>query len=182
MSPHYTEDYQAYHLLETWAITLSKEYMSGGLIWVFADFISPTRKYLRSSQFPPNRIENPIPYYNVKGIVDRYRRPKNAYLTVMGMFGDLPLHDLTIEVRDSSDTPVSNATVNLYLEDGNLVADQETDSLGHTILWNIPEMNYTLEARTGSASGKTTLFLNEDRTVRMQVKEEAGQAGRNLFP
>ncbi len=170
-SPHYTEDYQTAHLLDTWEITASKEYMSGGLVWVFADFISPTRKYLRSNQFLPNRIENPIPYYNVKGIVDRYRRPKNAYLTVLGMFGDLPLHHLTVEVRDTADAPVADATVNLYLEDGNLVADQKTDALGRTVLWYTPEMEYTLEARDGNAWGSRGIVLTEDRTVLIQVRD-----------
>ena len=66
---------------------------------------------------------------------------------------------------------VPSATVNLYLEDGSLVADQETGSQGHTILWHIPELEYTLEARAGSASGRTTLFLTEDRTVRIQLQD-----------
>ena len=163
-SPHFTEDYQSYHLLKTWEAIDSKFYVSGGTIWVWADFLSPTRKYLRSKEYRGRSVENPLPYYNLKGLVDRNRVPKNGYLTVMGMFGNMPLYDLTVDVTDSEGTPVADAVVNIYLEEGTLVGRQLTDVNGETILWNIPGQIYEVEAQTDSQSASSQVDLQATMT------------------
>ena len=168
-SPHYTEDYQSYLLKETWGIVQSKPYMSGGLIWIFADFLSPKRKYLSSSQFRPNTVLNPVPYHNLKGVVDQDRIPKNSYLTVMGMFGDLPLHHLTVIVVDAGGSPIPDATIDIFLPDGTRAGVQQANEAGQTVLWYIPALEYIIRATAGDASATATVHLDSDQTVAVRM-------------
>ena len=162
-SPHFTEDYQVWHLLKTWEIIHSKPYMSGAIIWVFADFLSPKREYLRSSQIKSDSFPNPVPYHNLKGIVDKDRIPKNSYLTVMGMFGELPLHNLTVMVTDAAGSPVAGADMEILLDDGTMACRQQTNAQGRVILWSIPEQGYTVRASSGGLSAETFFMLSADR-------------------
>jgi len=164
-SQHFTEDYQTWHLARTWEIAESKDYMSGGFLWVFADFSSPTRKYLRSAQFPDGEVENPIPYYNLKGAVDRFRVPKNAYLTVRGMFTGASMYDLTVSVRTAEDEPAAGAEVRIHLSDGPLVGVQKANENGETILWSIPGGNYRIEAKLDGAQGEQEIVVSSDMSV-----------------
>jgi beta-glucuronidase len=169
-SAHFTEDYQTWHLARTWEIAESKDYMSGGFLWVFADFASPTREYLRSEQFPDGTVENPIPYYNLKGVVDRYRTPKNAYLTVRGMFTSLPMYDLTVDVRTVEDEPAAGAVIRIYLSDASLVGEQKANENGETVLWFIPGDEYRIEAELNGAQGAKEITLSSDSTVEVYLE------------
>ncbi len=165
-SDHFTEDFQLHFLKEYWAIMKSKEFVAGGCIWPYADFITPLRDDLWSSQ---GRRPNPIPYHNLKGIIDRDRVPKNSYLTVMGMYDNQSLYHLTIIVTDSNDDPVNNADISITLQDGTWVGQQKTDAQGRTILWYVPPMQYTLAASSGSVSASTTVDLADNETVTIQL-------------
>ena len=173
-SPHYTEDYQTWHLQETWSIVQSKDYMSGGFIWVFADFLSPTREYWRSEQYPDGTVLNPEPYYNLKGLVDRDRVPKNSYLTVMGMYGAGALYDLTIEVQHANGDPAPQAEVNIRYADQTPdpipVGRQQTDDEGRVILWSIPQGTYYIDAAEGNESGSDMLLVDGDATVVVKLE------------
>ena len=170
-SDHFTEDYQSYLLAETWAITAANEDLSGGFAWVYADFLSTYRKYIYSWQYPKSEHHiNPRPWTNLKGIVDRFRTPKNAYLTTMGMYGDDPVYNLTVVTVDSLGDPVQGATVNLYLDDGTWVGNQVTNEDGEMLLWSIPGRTYTIEASTQSTSKTVTLTLDQDRTEQIELE------------
>ncbi len=166
-APQYTEDFQADYLQQTWAITRDKDYMSGGFIWLAADFISPTREHLRSSEFPADITPNPVPFHNLKGIVDRNRVPKNAFLTTAGMFADAPLHHLRLEVQTDSGTPIAAAAVDMFLEDGTRVAAQTSDDQGVVVLWHVPPWRYTVEVRAGDHRATETIEVDGDLTVEL---------------
>ena len=157
-SPHFSEDFQAHYLSETWRITRSKDYMSGGFIWVFADFLSPTREFLKSSQTPPG-VRNPLPYRNLKGLMTEDRVPKNAYLTALGMFHDAPLHALTVRVVDGAGAPVVDAEVDLDVPDGSWVGHQRTDARGAAVFWLIPDGGYAVRVRRGERAGGASAEL-----------------------
>ena len=56
----YSEEYQA-HLLQTqWDMISTKPYFAGWSIWVLKDFFCPEYRH-----------DNPVPYYNLKGLVTR---------------------------------------------------------------------------------------------------------------
>ncbi|MFN8642545.1 MAG: glycoside hydrolase family 2 TIM barrel-domain containing protein [Candidatus Binatia bacterium] len=145
-APHFTEDFQAYYLSETWRIVRSKPWVSGGFVWAFADFLSPTREYLRSLQFIPPSARNPVPFHNLKGILSNDRRPKNAYLTVRGMYGDRALVDLAIEAVDAGAAAVAGAEVLVRDPvDARPLAGGTTDASGRLALWRIPAGTYRVE-------------------------------------
>jgi hypothetical protein len=169
-SPHFTEDYQVWHLKRTWETAIGKPYVCGGMIWVYADFLSPKRKYLSSSQVKSNTLINPVPYHNTKGIVDNYRIPKNSYLAVMGMFGGLTVHDMAIEVRDASGYSVPDADVDVYLEDGTLACRQKTDAGGRVVLWYIPERLYRVAAFSGAMKAEKEVFLDTDSSISLMLE------------
>jgi len=92
--------------------------------------------------------------------VSRERIPKNAYLTTMGMFGDLAMHDLTIEAG------AAGATVEVFLvSDGALVGRQVTDGEGRSVLWQVPALEYRIVATAGGGAAETSIVLDQDRTV-----------------
>jgi len=64
----FSEDYQARLLKETWEQILEREWIVGGMPWVFADF--------RCGWFGK---EHPVPGMNLKGIVDYHRQKKLGY-------------------------------------------------------------------------------------------------------
>jgi beta-glucuronidase len=163
-SSHYSEDFQCWNTKRTWEILNSKDYIAGGFIWLYADFLSPVRATLISAK-TPSGTPNPIPYYNLKGIVTSYRVPKNLYLTVAGMYGDMPVHNLTIRTVDESGGVVKDAIVNLHLEDGICVGNQKTDAEGKTVLWWIPARFYKVSATIDNLSGSETLSLFNDETL-----------------
>lgn len=171
-SDHYTEDYQAYQLYETWRFTEAVAGTSGGFVRLYADFISPTREFYKSMQYPTShKIPNPVPYNNLKGIVDRNRVPKNAFLTVMGMFGGGSLHHLTIDVLAADGTPAVGAKVTVVIDDEELVASQVSDESGKIVLWYIPELAYTVTAKVGSASATGRIQLGADETLTLRLVE-----------
>jgi len=51
---------------------------AGLSIWVLKDFLCP--EY---------REDNPVPFYNLKGLLDRDGQPKRAYEQVRKLFGKL---------------------------------------------------------------------------------------------
>ncbi len=63
----YSEDYQAKLIEHYVSLGRRKPYIAGVSPWVFADFYC--------SQFPTN----PIPYFNIKGVVSKDREPKQSY-------------------------------------------------------------------------------------------------------
>jgi hypothetical protein len=173
-SPHFSEDFQADYLSQTWRIARSKPFVSGGFVWAFADFLSPTRKYLRSLQFVPPSHLNPVPFHNLKGILTNDRQPKNAYLTVRGMYADQPPIDLTVEVVDAQDAGIAGARVSVRDPDGERpLAAGSTDGDGHFVLWRIPPGSYRVEAAscmaTRCASDGRTIAVDDTQTVRVAL-------------
>ena len=74
----WTEEYEA-ELIETyWKIFASKEFVSGGHIWTFADFRTP-QSYRRT-------------VLNRKGIFTRIREPKLAAKVVKELFEKTPTY------------------------------------------------------------------------------------------
>jgi hypothetical protein len=53
------------------------ETFSGLSIWVLKDFLCP--EY---------REDNPVPFYNLKGLLDRDGQPKAAFKTVKTIYGN----------------------------------------------------------------------------------------------
>ena len=169
-SPHFSEDFQAYYLSETWRIVRSKPWVSGGFVWAFADFLSPTRKYLRSLQFAPPSSLNPVPFHNLKGILTNDRRPKNAYLTVRGMYGDEAPVDLAFEVVDTAGAGVAGAEVILRGPGGERpLAAGSTDAQGRLVLWRIPAGSYRVEVTNGRAGSTRSIDVESSQTVRMEI-------------
>jgi beta-galactosidase/beta-glucuronidase len=153
-APHFTEDYQAFHLARTWAIARSKGFVSGGFVWVWADFLSPKRKYLYSGRIrADDRVLNPVPFHNLKGLVTADRVPKNAYLVAMGMYGTTPTGDLRVAVVGEDGAFVPNATVDAYLEDGAWVGHEVTGADGRAIWWYVPALPYRVRATAGDRTG-----------------------------
>ena len=141
---HFTEDYQCYHLKYNWEVIKSKDFVSGGFIWIFADFLSSKRPYLKSKRTPKDTVINPVPYHNLKGILTEERIPKNAYLTVMGAYGNKNNYDLTINVVNKLEIPLNIVDVNLFC--GKLLCGrQKTNLAGKTIFWSIPSKHYKME-------------------------------------
>lgn len=164
-SPHYTEDFQVQSIKEVWDITAAKEFAHGGFVWVWADFISPTRKYLRSTQMPvAQHVINPAPYHNLKGLVTRDRIPKAAYLMLMGLYGDHQMAGLTIKVVDDSEAAVLEATVDIYLEDS-LVGRQVTDAAGLATLSYVPELTYTIKVAKDDLTAEKKVTVQGDTDV-----------------
>jgi beta-glucuronidase len=73
----YSEEYQAWLLEEQWRQMRSVATFAGLSIWVLKDFLCP--EY---------REDNPIPFYNLKGLLDRDSQPKLAYQQVQKLFGE----------------------------------------------------------------------------------------------
>ncbi len=71
----YSEDYQAWLLEQQWQQMRGVSTFSGLSIWVLKDFLCP--EY---------REDNPVPYYNLKGLFDRDGRPKMACETVKRLY------------------------------------------------------------------------------------------------
>jgi hypothetical protein len=171
VSPHFTEDFQSYYLAETWRIVRTKPWVSGGFVWTFADFLSPTRKYLRSLQFVPPSDLNPVPFHNLKGILTSDRRPKNAYLTVRGMYGDRTSIDLHIEVVGREGAPIDRAQVLLRDPgDPRPLAAGTTDAQGRFALWRIPAGSYRLEVSSPFGAEALTIDVEESQTVRVPIE------------
>ncbi|MBX9850420.1 MAG: glycoside hydrolase family 2 protein, partial [Cytophagaceae bacterium] len=63
-----------------WYLTVSEnaEWFTGNAQWVFKDFATPLRP------------ENPIPYINQKGLLDRNGKPKDAYYVFKSHWTDYP--------------------------------------------------------------------------------------------
>lgn len=165
---HYTEDHQAWYLQATWEVVQRKDFMSGGLVWVFADFISPTREMLRSSE-KGNYVEpNYIPYHNLKGLVDRDRVIKNGYLTVKGMFADEPLHHLMLSIKDDAGKPIKGAAIEIFDHDV-LMGRQRSDTDGRAGLIYIPEADYRIEVSKGGDGSERQLRLKEDTDLEISL-------------
>jgi len=71
----YCEEYQAWLLEEQWQQMRAVETFSGLSIWVLKDFLCP--EY---------REDNPIPFYNLKGLLDRDGQPKAAFEKVKTIY------------------------------------------------------------------------------------------------
>jgi beta-glucuronidase len=74
--PRYSEEYQADLLEQQWRLMHTAATFSGLSIWVLKDFLCP--EY---------REDNPLPFYNLKGLIDRDRQPKAAFERVKQMYG-----------------------------------------------------------------------------------------------
>ena len=72
----YSEEYQAWLLEEHWHQMRRAPTFAGLSIWVFKDFLCP--EY---------REDNPVPFYNLKGLVDRDGQPKLSLERVRKLFG-----------------------------------------------------------------------------------------------
>jgi beta-glucuronidase len=72
----YSEEYQAWYLEEQWRQMRSVPTFSGLSIWVLKDFLCP--EY---------REDNPLPFYNLKGLLNRDGQPKAALETVRRLYG-----------------------------------------------------------------------------------------------
>ena len=72
----YSEDYQEQLIRDYWEIIISKDFVAGLSPWIFADFYC--------SWFP----NNPIPNYNLKGVVSREREPKMSYYALKELYGN----------------------------------------------------------------------------------------------
>jgi hypothetical protein len=170
LSPQFTEDYEAYLLTETWRISRSKDFVNGGMIWVWADFLSPTRKHLRSSEIPEReRVPNPLPYHNMKGLVTEDRSPKNAYLVVMGMLGDMGVGNLFVWVTDQRRVPAAGAAIHLFLEDWTRIGHELTDADGKTVLWYVPQNTYRIHASAGGSEGEVVATVSGNTEVLVQL-------------
>jgi beta-glucuronidase len=73
----YSEEYQAWLLEEQWRQMRVVETFSGLSIWVLKDFLCP--EYLE---------DNPVPFYNLKGLLDRDGQPKAAFEKVKTIYGN----------------------------------------------------------------------------------------------
>ncbi len=74
----YSEDYQEQLIRDYWNTIVSKDYVAGLSPWIFADFYC--------SWFP----QNPIPNFNLKGVVSRERKPKQSYHALRKLYGNYP--------------------------------------------------------------------------------------------
>ncbi len=72
-----SEEYQAWYLEEQWRQMRNAPTFSGLSIWVLKDFLCP--EY---------REDNPVPFYNLKGLLDRDALPKGAFDKVRTIFGE----------------------------------------------------------------------------------------------
>jgi hypothetical protein len=72
----YSEEYQAWLLEGQWQQMRAVETFSGLSIWVLKDFLCP--EY---------REDNPVPFYNLKGLLDRDGQPKAAFKKVKTIYG-----------------------------------------------------------------------------------------------
>jgi beta-glucuronidase len=73
----YSEAYQARLLGEILALARARDFVAGASPWVFADFLCPW--------FP----SNPVPGFNVKGLLSQDREPKQAYHVVQRRYGEI---------------------------------------------------------------------------------------------
>jgi len=73
----YSEAFQVAYLEEQWRQMTSVPTFAGLSIWVLKDFLCP--EY---------REDNPVPFYNLKGLLDCDGRPKAAFDTVKKFYGE----------------------------------------------------------------------------------------------
>jgi len=71
----YSEEYQDHMLNTQYKILKSIDGFSGLSVWVLKDFYCPEYK-----------TDNPIPYYNLKGIVDKDRKKKKAFYSLKKIY------------------------------------------------------------------------------------------------
>jgi hypothetical protein len=87
----------------------------------------------------------------------------------MGMFGDLPLHHLTVIVVDAGGSPIPDATIDIFLPDSTRAGNQQANEAGQTVLWYIPALEYIIRATAGDASTTATVYLDGDQTVVVRI-------------
>ena len=166
----WSESYQT-DLLD-WHLMVSERtpWLTGTAQWIFRDFATPLRP------------ENPIPYVNQKGLVDRSGQPKDAYYvfksywTTAPQFVYIVSHSWTErtgaagsarEVRTYSNCP----TVELWLNGASQgVRTRRADDFpAQGLRWQVPFVDgkNTLRARCGGASASDSL------TVRYTTKAAA---------
>ena len=73
----YSEEYQVWYLGEQWQQMQSVPTFAGLSIWVLKDFLCP--EY---------REDNPVPFYNLKGLLDRDGQPKAALEKVKSLYSN----------------------------------------------------------------------------------------------
>lgn len=73
-----TEEYQSRLIQEQYDILKQKEGFSGMNVWVLKDFYCPEYG-----------SDNPLPYYNLKGLVDKDYNKKKAFETVKDLYSDI---------------------------------------------------------------------------------------------
>lgn len=91
----YTEENQARFLEQTFKNIENTSGLSGGIIWLFADFPDPLR------------VMNPRPFFNQKGLVDETRAEKIAYKVAQALYRGRPFvfqakSQLASRIRDSA--------------------------------------------------------------------------------
>ncbi len=123
--------------------------LAGSAQWAFKDFGTPLRP------------ENPIPYVNQKGIVDRKNRPKTAFYLFQAAQTDTPVchieaHSWAVRVGDSAEKQrvrvITNCeTVELFLNGES--QGTRTDEWLRTWYLALPEGDNTLHAVGTMADG-----------------------------
>jgi beta-glucuronidase len=73
----YSEEHQAWFLESQWLQMRSIPTFAGLSVWVLKDFLCP--EY---------REDNPVPYYNLKGLFNRDGQPKLAYERMKALYGE----------------------------------------------------------------------------------------------
>ncbi|MEW5872023.1 MAG: glycoside hydrolase family 2 TIM barrel-domain containing protein [Chloroflexota bacterium] len=73
----HSEEYQAWLLATQWQQMRTAPTFSGMSLWVLKDFLCP--EY---------REDNPVPFYNLKGLLDRDGQPKAAYEQVKALYSE----------------------------------------------------------------------------------------------
>jgi hypothetical protein len=70
----WSEEFQAKFIADHWRLINSTPGLLGGVVWVWADFEDPVRPL------------NPVPYWNMKGVVTAEREPKPAYRVLSDLY------------------------------------------------------------------------------------------------
>jgi beta-glucuronidase len=73
----YSEEHQAWLLQTQWQQMRLISTFAGLSVWVLKDFLCP--EY---------REDNPVPFYNLKGLLDRDSQPKLAYHEIKKLYSD----------------------------------------------------------------------------------------------
>ncbi|WP_043319622.1 glycoside hydrolase family 2 TIM barrel-domain containing protein [Microbulbifer sp. HZ11] len=124
-----------------WHLSVSEgtENFAGNAQWAFKDFGTPLRP------------ENPVPYINQKGLVDRAGNPKDAYYVFASYWADTPFcwiesHTWTVRFGPESGRPVkvycNTDSAELFLNGKSLGRKKRKPGQfpAHGLVWQVPFM------------------------------------------